>query len=397
MEFSILEVLFWAGVFIVFYAYMGYGLVLYPMVKIKQFISKKANKFDENFQPEVTFVVPSYNEEDIIEEKVKNCLSFDYPKDKLKIVFITDGSTDSTPDKVREFENVKVLHENKRGGKSAAENRAMKYVETPIVIFSDANTILPAHAIKELVKHYADPSVGAVSGEKRIMNKEKDGATGAGEGIYWKYESFLKKLDSDLKTIVGAAGELFSFRTELFSELEEDTILDDFMLSMRIASQGYKVVYEPDAYAMETASASVKEELKRKVRICAGGWQSMSRLLPALNPFNDPMLSFQYISHRVLRWSIVPLLLVLLFPLNIYLFVASNQWIYQLSLYGQCLFYVMALLGWYMENRQIRVKLLFVPYYFLIMNYAVFAGFFRFLGGKQAAAWERSQRSTVTE
>src|SRR5690606_21049070 len=161
--------------------------------------------------------------------KVKNCLSLDYPREKLKIIFITDGSNDGTPELVAKYRDVTVLHQEKRAGKAAAENRAMKHVDTPIVVFSDANTRLPANALREIVKHYADPQVGAVSGEKRIASKDKDAAAGAGEGIYWKYESTLKKLDSELLTIVGAAGELFSFRTELFTELEEDSILDDFM------------------------------------------------------------------------------------------------------------------------------------------------------------------------
>lgn len=390
----ILKALFWVGIFLIFYSYVGYGILLYGIVRLKRIIRPNSKVLDLNYQPEVSFVVPSYNEVDFIEKKVMNCLQLDYPKDKLKIIFITDGSTDGTPEIIRKkFPQVTVLHESKRGGKSAAENRAMKYVNTPIVIFSDANTILPKMAIKEIVKHYSDPQVGAVSGEKRIMQMDQDNATGAGEGIYWKYESLLKKLDSELLTIVGAAGELFSFRRELFMELEEDTILDDFVLSLRIAERGYKVVYEPKAYAMETASESVKEEMKRKIRICAGGWQAMVRLNSLLNPFKNLTLAFQYISHRVLRWSIAPLFLLLLFPINILLF--NQGLLYQGMFYGQTLFYMLAMLGWYFENKKMRVKALFVPYYFFIMNYAVFLGFFRYIFKKQAAAWERSKRGVA--
>jgi cellulose synthase/poly-beta-1,6-N-acetylglucosamine synthase-like glycosyltransferase len=391
------ELFFWGSLLVIFYSYVGYGIVLYAIVKIKKMLGKEnksITKINESFQPEVTFIVPCYNEAEIVTDKIKNCLSLDYPKDKLNICFITDGSNDGTPDLIKsKFPEVTVLHEPQRRGKSAAENRSMKFVKTPIVIFSDANTMLPSNAVKEIVKHYADPEVGAVSGEKRIFNKYKDNATGAGEGFYWKYESKLKQMDSELKTIVGAAGELFSFRKELFIELEEDTILDDFMLSMRIAEQGYRVIYEPNAYAEETASESVKEELKRKVRICAGGWQSMIRLKSVLNPFADFTLTFQYISHRVLRWSVAPLLLLLAFPLNIYLFNESP--IYQYMFYGQCLFYMAAMLGWYLENQRIKIKALFVPYYFFIMNYAVFAGFIKYLKGKQSAAWERSKRGVA--
>jgi poly-beta-1,6-N-acetyl-D-glucosamine synthase len=390
---NLTEIFFWGAILIVFYAYAGYGIVLYAIVKIKRHIKPRINKASADFEPEVSFVVPCYNEIDCIEAKIKNCKALDYPQDKLKLIFITDGSNDGTPEKAMEFEGVQVLHEPGRAGKSAAENRVMKFVKSPVVIFSDANTILPSNAVREIVKHYADPEVGAVSGEKRILSREKDNATGAGEGLYWKYESFLKKLDSELYSIVGAAGELFSFRRELYTDLEEDTILDDFVESLRIAEKGYRVLYEPDAYAMETASASVKEELKRKIRICAGGWQSMSRLTSLLNPFRNFTLSFQYVSHRVLRWSIVPLLLLLIFPLNIVLF--NKSLLYSLIFYGQCLFYMMAMLGWYLENKAIRIKLLFVPYYFFIMNYAVFMGFFRFIGKKQSAAWDRAKRGAV--
>ncbi|MBO9700801.1 MAG: glycosyltransferase family 2 protein [Sporocytophaga sp.] len=388
---NIFEVLFWLGIFTIFYSYVGYGILLFALVKIKRIFNPVTSTSDPDFEPEVSFIVPSYNEAGIIEDKIRNCLSFDYPTEKLNVIFITDGSNDGTPEIASRYKGVTVLHEAKRGGKSAAENRSMKFVNTPVVIFSDANTILPANAIREIVKHYADPAVGAVSGEKRILKKEKDSASGAGEGIYWKYESFLKRMDSELLTIVGAAGELFSFRKELFSDLEEDTILDDFMVSMRIASQGYRVIYEPKAYAMETASESVTEELKRKIRISAGAWQSMVRLSYILNPFKHFTLTFQYISHRVLRWTLAPLFLLILIPLNFLLI--NNSPLYEVILAGQLFFYALALLGWYLENKQIRIKALFVPYYFFIMNYAVYLGLFRYLKGKQSAVWEKAKRA----
>lgn len=390
-EFNLQVIIFWAALFIIFYTYAGYGVVLYFLVKLKRIFRPGRKSVSENFEPEVAFIVPCYNEAEFIEEKINNCLALDYPADKLKIIFITDGSTDATPDIIRKHSRITLLHESRRAGKSAAENRSMRYVDAPVVIFSDANTILPSDAVKYIVKHYADPAVGAVSGEKRIMTKETDSASGAGEGIYWKYESFLKRMDSELHTIVGAAGELFSFRRELFTELEEDTILDDFMLSMRIVRKGYRVVYEPNAYAMETSSATVREELKRKIRICAGGWQAMSRLKSLMNPFSRPLVAFQYLSHRVLRWSLTPLLLILLMPLNIVLF--DEGLVYRLMLAGQFIFYIAAMLGWYFANRQIRIKALFVPYYFFIMNYAVVLGFFRWMRGRQPAAWERAARA----
>ncbi len=389
-----MEIAFWLLIALVFYTYLGYGLLLFILVRLKRLFGARPFAFDLDYEPEVTLVIPSYNERDIIAQKARNSLELDYPRDKLRIIFITDGSTDGTPDALREIEGIEVLHENRRAGKSAAENRAMTFVKSPIVVFCDANTMLNRESIRELVKHYSNPRVGGVSGEKRVMSKEADSASAAGEGMYWKYESTLKKWDYELYTIVGAAGELVSFRSALMTDLEEDTILDDFMQSLRICSKGYRFAYEPKAYAMETASQDVKEELKRKVRIAAGGWQSMSRLTALLNPFRHFTLSFQYISHRVLRWSVSAFALPIIFILNVVLALQENI-LYQSLLVLQILFYSMGMLGWSLENRKIRVKVLFIPYYFIIMNYAVFAGFFRWLSKGQKSTWERAKRAEV--
>ena len=287
------------------------------------------------------------------------------------------------------------MHQSQRRGKSAAENRSVALATGEIIIFSDANTTLPKDAIHHLIQHYVDPMVGAVSGEKKIMQEESENAAGAGEGIYWKYESQLKKWDAELLTVVGAAGELISFRRHLFEHLEEDTILDDFLLTMRITEKGYRVLYEPKATAMETASVNTKEELKRKIRICAGGWQAMSRLGSSLNIFKRPVVSFQYISHRVLRWTLAPLFLMLMIPMNIYL--AGQSHFYLNILFLQIAFYAAACAGWILENKSLRVKILFVPYYFVMMNYAAIAGFIRFRKGKQSSAWERSERKISIE
>lgn len=387
-----MELIFWLLLALVFYTYLGYGIVLFVLVRIKRILFKQ-KPIDRDYFPEVTLVVPAYNEKDFIAEKAQNSLELDYPKDKLRILFITDGSNDGTQDVLKGIDGVELTHEDIRAGKAAAENRAMTLVTSPIVVFCDANTYLNQDCIKNLVVHYQDPKVGAVSGEKRVLSKSADKASAAGEGLYWKYESTLKKWDSELYTIVGAAGELISFRSELVQDLEQDTILDDFVQTMRISKQGYRVLYEPDAYAAETASDNVKEELKRKVRIAAGGWQAMSRLLPILFPLPNPVLTFQYISHRVLRWSISALALPVIFVLNYFLMTESPMFEY--LFYAQILFYVMALLGWFLENRSIKLKILFVPYYFLMMNYAVFAGFFRWLKGSQKATWERAKRASA--
>lgn len=388
----ILEIIFWTLLGLIFYSYLGYGIVLYSLIKLKRAFGKKDITYMDSYEPKVTLMIAAYNEKDYALDKAQNSLELDYPKDKLDIVFVTDGSDDGTPDILNEVEGITVYHKPERAGKIAAMNRGMKLIDTPIVVFTDANAMLNKEALREIVKHYQNPKIGCVAGEKRIQNKEKDSASGAGEGIYWKYESTLKKWDFELYSAVGAAGELFSVRTELHREMERDTLLDDFVMSLRIAEEGYKIAYEPNAYATESASASVSEEMKRKIRICAGGIQSIVRLKPLLNPFRYGVLSFQYVSHRVLRWTITPLALLLIIPLNIILMMNIGG-LYTLILYAQALFYAMALLGWYLENKQIKVKILFIPFYFFIMNLAVYLGFARYLKGQQSVLWERAKRA----
>ncbi len=266
----------------------------------------------------------------------------------------------------------------------------MQYVTTPIVVFSDANTSLNAAGIRQLVKHFADPAVGAVAGEKRVRPDAAAGVEGTGEGLYWRYESALKQLDGQLYSVVGAAGELFAIRTVLYETVPPDSIIEDFHLSMRIAMGGHRVAYEPEAYALEGHSASVGEELKRKVRIAAGGLQSVSRLLPLLNPFRHGVLTFQYVSHRVFRWTLAPLVLPAVFITNLLL--VGRGGIYKLAISGQCLFYGMASVGLLLDRLGMKPKRFLVPFYFCMMNYAVYAGAWRLISGKQSAVWEKARR-----
>lgn len=390
-----LKITFWILLFIVFYAYIGYGILLFILIKIKRMAGRSKAEFKTGYEPEVTLFIAAYNEKDFVAEKLKNSLELDYPREKLHMVWVTDGSDDGTPDVLKQYQGIEVYHLPQRSGKIGAMNRGMQFVKTPVVVFCDANTMLGRESIRRIVRLFSDPKVGCVSGEKRIFSKEKDSAAGAGEGLYWKYESTLKKWDAELYSVVGAAGELFAIRTELYQEVERDTLLDDFIISLRVAQKGYTIQYDPEAYAIETASANVKEELKRKIRISAGGIQSVIRLRSLLNFFRYGTLSFQYISHRVLRWTLAPLSLLLMLVAGLIL--ALHEGIFNFGLYSiifwlQVAFYIAALVGWYLENRSIRVKLLFVPYYFFIMNLSVFLGFKRYLKRTQSVNWERAKR-----
>jgi len=389
------EIIFWIFLFIVFYTYIGYGILLYFIVKIKEvFVKPHLISLPSDYElPDVTLLIAAYNEEEIIREKMANTMMLEYPSEKLKIVWVTDGCTDGTNRILSEYVNVNIVYIPERGGKTAAIKRAMPFVSTPLVIFTDANTMLNSEAVKEIVKAFSEPVVGCVAGEKRIASKGRDNASSGGEGIYWKYESALKGLDSRLCTAIGAAGELFAIRRELFETIENDTLLDDFVQSMLIVKKNYKTEYCSSAYAIEEGSYDMEEEKKRKIRIAAGGVQAVWRLRGLLNPFRYPLVSFQYFSHRVLRWTVSPVLLFALLPINLFLMAAGDAEIYTTLFILQVLFYLLAFIGILFENKKTRNSFIFIPHYFLFMNINVIRGFIYLLRKKKGdGTWEKAKR-----
>ena len=374
---------------LVLYTYIGYGILIYFLVRIRK------SRIDpivlhSKEEPEVTHIIAAYNEEDYIEEKIKNSLSLNYPKEKYHVWIVTDGSSDKTTDLVKKHPEVTLFHQPERKGKIHAVNRVMPDVTSPIVIFSDANTDLNSNALRNIVRHYTDPEVGCVSGEKRIQVDSSDEASSAGEGIYWKYESFLKTYDYKLYSVVGAAGELFSIRTSLYEPIKNDTLIEDFYLSLSIAKKGYRIAYEPEAYAVEKSSESIEEESKRKIRIAAGGLQAIWRLRKLFNIFKYHWLSFQFISHRVLRWTIAPLSLPVLFATNYFLL--EQHFFYLLTFLSQMIFYSLAFLGYLLRKKKTKIKIFFIPFYFTFMNIAVYLGLLRLIRGKQKVTWDRASR-----
>jgi cellulose synthase/poly-beta-1,6-N-acetylglucosamine synthase-like glycosyltransferase len=388
-----LRVLFWIFLLIIAYAYLIYTILLMVFSGIRRLVGKLPS-YLKDYEPEVTLFVPAYNEIECIEQKIENSFKLDYPTDKIRFLWVTDGSDDGSQELLRKYENVEVLHQEKRLGKINAMNRGMKYITTPIVVFSDANTDLNKNAIREIVNLFSDDKVGCVAGEKRIYVDEKEKAVSAGEGIYWLYESFIKRMESSLGSALGAVGELFAIRAELYKDVEEDTILDDFIISMRIAENRYLIKYAPGAYACERASYSIKEELKRKIRIASGGFQTLTRLPELLNFFRYGLLSLQYISHKVMRWTLVPLSFIMLFLTNLLIISSQTdaQKFYAIAFIVQVVFYAAAILGAILRDCKTRMKFLFMPYYLVVMNYSIILGMIRFFTRKQTAIWEKAKR-----
>ena len=388
------KIIFWISAGIIFYSYIGYAFLIWFYTKLIR-NTPKNTQLDEHleFEPPITLIVATYNEEDIIERKIENCFLLDYPADKLKIIFVADGSTDGTTAKIQKHPTIELLYKEERQGKVAAINRAMAVIKTDYVIFCDANTFLNEKAIKEIVKHYKDEKIGAVAGEKKVVDSsEKMNTAGAGEGLYWKYESLLKKIDSDFFTVVGAAGELFSIRTKLYEPVAVNILLDDFIISMNICKKGYKVVYEPKAYAQEAPSFTMKDEQKRKIRISAGGFQSVILLKELLNVFKYGKLSFLYISHRVLRWVLCPLLLPAIFITNLYIIITYSSYFYLTLFIFQIIFYTLAFFGWIFSIKNMKVGIFYICYYFVFMNIAMYIGFNRYLANKQTVLWDKASR-----
>jgi biofilm PGA synthesis N-glycosyltransferase PgaC len=390
----LVELLLWVTIGLVFYTYIGYGIIVYIWLQFRG--KDKKSALDMDHLPRVGLIIAAYNEADFIEEKIKNTLAINYPADKLKVIFVTDGSTDRTPEIIQAYPQFTCFHSPERKGKGHAMNRTVALIDEPILVFCDANTALNSDALLHIVQHYQNPRVGGVAGEKRILQVKDGLAATKGEGFYWRYESFLKRLDSDLHTVVGAAGELFSVRKSLYEPIQPGTIIEDFVLTMKICEKGYTVKYEPKAYAVETASASIEEEKKRKLRISAGGFQAIAMLQPLLNIGKFGITSFQYISHRVMRWAVAPFCLPIAFLANLWLVLTAPNAALNLLFFGQCLFYLAAAVGYFLEMSGVKNKLFYIPYYFVFMNGSVIQGYFRYRKGRQSVLWEKAKRQVIT-
>ncbi|MGM9778112.1 MAG: glycosyltransferase family 2 protein [Prevotella sp.] len=374
--------LFWLCMAIVVYTYAGYGIVLYLLVFVKRLATKAKPLADitDDRLPEVTLMVCAYNEEDIIAEKMNNTRRLDYPSDRLHLVWVTDGSNDNTNAQLSAYPEVKVIYSPERRGKAAALKHGIKEIDTEIVMMTDANTMLNPEAVREVARLMQDPKVGCVSGEKKVMARSDSDEAAQGEGLYWKYESTLKRLDSELYSAMGAAGELCVIRRQLMTDIPDDTLLDDFIISMEIVKKGYKIAYTSKAYAMEYGSADLHEESKRKRRIAAGGLQSCWRLRSLMNPLRHPVVAFQFVSHRVLRWTITPVCLFALVPLNTLLVLSGEGMVYTIIWILQILFYASAAAG-------VRISK-----YFVFMNLNVFRGM-AYLFNNSTGMWEKAKRA----
>ena len=386
-----MEIILLLSIFIVIHGYGGYTIPLLFRLEDK----KTKSKLNDSWRPmhEITIVIAAFNEEVIIKEKIENTISLDYPKELIKIIVVTDGSTDNTYNIASQFKEVNCYHENARKGKMAAVDRIMPFVESEITVFTDANTLLNLDSLRHLNCHFADNQVGGVAGEKKVITvNKKQNITTNQEGLYWKYESWLKQIDSNFYSVVGAAGELYAIRTSLYNYPGDNVILDDFMVSMNICRKGYLFKYEPKAFATELPSKDLKEESKRKIRIGAGGIQSIVLLKSLFEIWRNPKLSYLFISHRVLRWTIIPFLLPFVLIVNAYLALISSLSLWLIMLWAQLIFYIFGLMGYYFQRNGKNSSITAIPYYILFMNISQIKGILRYFKGEQSGIWEKAKR-----
>ncbi len=379
------SVLFYTAGCIILYSYVGYPLLLAVLS-----IFKGSKKQTTAQLPFITIIIAAYNEEAVIAGKIEKTLAADYPFERMQIIIAAQGSTDATAVIAAGFPDVLVLQSAERKGKAVAVNEAVEKAINPVIVITDANTLLTPHTLQKLVLKLNDAARGAVAGEKKVV--DANGTTVSGEGLYWRYESWLKRQETIFYTVVGAAGELFAFKKELFVPVPAHAVTDDFFLSLSVNMQGKKVAYAADAISTEAASLSLKDEWNRKLRIAAGGIQSLFLVKKALNPFRYPLLSFQFFSHRVLRWLFCgPAFLVLLLA-NIMLVYTTAFVCYRIILLLQILFYVFALIGYVLSLQKKSFFLFTAPFYIVFMHAAMMAGFVRYFTTGQSVLWEKAQR-----
>lgn len=388
---------FWISVVGILYTYFGYPLLIFFLAKL----NRKSKTYPVS-QPPVTLLIAAYNEESVIENKIRNSLAIDYPKDLIQVLIVADGSTDKTCEIVKRYTNsgVDLLFEPRRGGKMAAINRALPQARGEIVVFSDANNYYPEDTLCHLIRPFGDPKVGAATGAKVI--EQGDGSLGTSEGLYWKYESFIKKQETHLGSCTSATGEMLAIRKDLYSPPPDNVINDDFYIAMQIVRRGYRLVYVPEAKSIERVSPSAEDEVTRRTRINAGRFQAIAMAKQIL-PFDQPVLVWQIFSHKFLR-PLVPfgmigaalfnLLAVLFSPQSKGLFILSQPYS-GIFLVLQILFYALAWLGRNYGNRGERNKLLrlfYLPTFLTNSNWAALMGFFKFLRGGHSHLWERVAR-----
>lgn len=384
------RLILWGSFIGLFFAYIGFPVVIFICSRLFGHRPVPPPYQLRQHLPTVTILISALNEEAVIRERLENVLSIDYPPDKLETVIASDGSTDRTCALVRQYAEtypgrVRLLEYWERRGKATVLNSVVQQLQSDIVVFSDANTMFHSQAVMNLIRWFQDPAIGAVCGQLRLH----DAATGKNvDGLYWRYENLLKDCEGRLGALLGANGAIYAMRRTVFVPIPGDTIVDDFVIPLFSKLRfKHRTIYDTAAIATEETAPDIEGEFRRRCRIGAGNFQSLSRLWPLLFP-TQGWISFVFFSHKILRWF-CPAFLLLALMSNIWL---SDQSTYQWLLLAQTVFYVAAYLGHRLAkgtlgNRVVRLVTMFVA-----MNIALAVGFWRWVTGQQQGTWQRTIR-----
>jgi cellulose synthase/poly-beta-1,6-N-acetylglucosamine synthase-like glycosyltransferase len=382
------ELLFWISAAALLYVFVGYPLVLLFLSGLWQ----RPPALKMSIYPSVTLIISAYNEEEVIEEKIRNSLGLDYAWEKLEIIVVSDASTDRTDDIVRRYTaKGVVLHRmSVRKGKTAGLNEAVSLAKGEIIVFSDANAFYAQDVIQKLVRNFGDPTVGCVTGNSCYVGSEMSSA-GKNENTYWGYERFLKVKESQVGSMVGADGAMFAVRRTLTTPLEVDDI-NDFVMPLQVVSQGYRNVFEPEALCYEKVVLQLAQEFRRKVRIVGRSWHGLFRVKAVLNPSRYGLFSFQLVSHKMLRW------LAPVFLSGVFFFSSAITWgdrTGEILLVGQIVFYLLGAFGLILDRAAIGKRWLSFPAYFLMVNAASAMGTLQYILGERINTWEPERSSRV--
>jgi len=383
-----MEILFWLCVLTVLYTYLGYPLLL---IILSTFI-RKPIRAEGDHRPTVTLLIAAYNEERIIEEKVRNSLALEYPEGKLEIVVASDGSTDRTAEIVEPFveQGITFFDYPENRGKGTMLNETVPRLESEIVVFSDASVIYEPRAIIELVRNFADPEVGGVWGDK-IYRNPGEVVSGAGESLYLRYEKFSKRRENLLGSIVSAEGSMLAVRRSIFRPIDIG-VADDYHLSTMIRDQDYRLIYEPRAISYEDVAPSSHDEYRRKVRIIQRGLRGFWLMKHLANPLRTGVYAIQMISRQFLRRAVAALLPPI-FLLNLLLLFTGGGPFYWLLFAGQAGILLLGLAGRIMGAGKRGVPfLVYAPYFFLMVNGAALRGMWDWITGRQAIKWNPTTR-----
>lgn len=378
---DLLKVCFWVSAVVIIYVYAAYPVLLFVLSR-----HKKARILSEPVPlPTASLLISAYNERLVIADKLRNSLSLDYPPDLLQIIVISDCSNDGTDAIVEEFasEGVQLIRQTEHLGKSVGLNVGVAHSWGDILVFSDANALYQPDAIGQLVAHFSDVHVGYVVGNARYVDQKHSAPSAESEGLYWKLETWLKERESGFGSVVGGDGAIYAIRRELFAPLEP-TDINDLLTPLQIIARGYRGVYEPTAVCFEEASNSFEKEFRRKVRIISRSLNALRRAPAVLLPWKQPRHWFALISHKVLRWCVPAFMLALLLAtigLCRLSFYQSLLWI-QMACYG------LAATGWAIQKRTNAPKVLYLAYYFCLVNYASLLGVIQFFRGSLSPTWQ---------